>query len=85
MRSLLIGTVLIAGIFASPVLATEQAKAKANAANTAKDAEAERSKLKAALDQANAEIERLKSEQQQTVPPVPVSPPPGEASPPAGQ
>lgn len=35
------------------------------AANAAKDAEAERSKLQAALDQANAEVERLKSELQQ--------------------
>jgi hypothetical protein len=33
-----------------------------NAANTAKEAESERSKLQAALNQANAEIERLKSE-----------------------
>jgi peptidoglycan DL-endopeptidase CwlO len=44
--------------------ATEQAKAAEleNAANAAKDAEAERSKMQSALDQANAEIERLKSE-----------------------
>ena len=49
---------------------TEQANAKATeleetAANIAKDAEAERSKLQVALDQANAEIERLKIELQQ--------------------
>jgi signal transduction protein with GAF and PtsI domain len=35
------------------------------AADVAKDAEAERSKLQAALDQANAEIERLRTELQQ--------------------
>ena len=44
--------------------ATQQANAKAteleNVANEAKDAETERSKLQAALDQANKEIERLK-------------------------
>ena len=49
--------------------ATQQANAKATeletAANAAKDAEAERSKLQAALDQANAEVERLKSELEQ--------------------
>jgi phage gp36-like protein len=64
--------------------ATEQANAKAadleNVANEAKDAEADRTKIQSALDQANAEIDRLKSEleQQKTVPPVSVSPPPGE-------
>jgi signal transduction protein with GAF and PtsI domain len=50
--------------------ATEQANARATelesaGANTAKDAEAERSKLQAALDQANAQIERLKSQLEQ--------------------
>jgi hypothetical protein len=35
------------------------------ATNIAKDAEAELSKLQAALDQANVEVERLKSELQQ--------------------
>jgi chromosome segregation ATPase len=68
--------------------AAEQANAKATefksaGANTAKDAEAERSKLQAALDQANAEIERLKSEleKQKSTPPEQgesVSPAPGE-------
>jgi uncharacterized coiled-coil DUF342 family protein len=64
--------------------ATQQANAKAaeleNAANEAKDAEAKRTQIQSALDQANAEIERLKSEleQQKTVPPVTVSPPQGE-------
>ena len=66
---------------------TDQAKAKAteleNAANAAKDAEAERSKMQSALDQANTEIERLKSEigQQKVSPPEQgdlASPPPGE-------
>jgi chromosome segregation ATPase len=47
-----------------------QANAKATeleetAANITKDAEAERSKLQAALDQANTEVERLKIEVQQ--------------------
>jgi hypothetical protein len=39
-------------------------------ANTAKDAEAERSKLRAALDQANTEIGRLRTEieQQKAIP-----------------
>ena len=50
--------------------ATEQANAKATeleetAADIVKYAEAERSKLQAALDQANAEIERLRTELQQ--------------------
>ena len=68
--------------------ATEQANARATefesaGANTAKDAEAERSKLQAALDQANAEIERLKGEleKQKSTPPEQgesVSPAPGE-------
>jgi hypothetical protein len=64
--------------------AAEQAKTKSaeleNSANEAKDAEAERAQIQSALDQANKEIERLKSEleQQKTVPPVTVSPPPGE-------
>lgn len=67
--------------------ATQQANAKATeletAANAAKDAEAERSKLQAALDQANAEIERLKGEleKQKSTPPEQgesVSPAPGE-------
>jgi hypothetical protein len=42
-----------------------------NTANAAKDAEAARDKLQSALDEANAEIERLKSELKQTgaVPP----------------
>ena len=72
--------------------ATEQANARATefesaGANTAKEAETERSKLQAALDQANAEIERLKSEleQQKMTPPVSVAPSPEEASPPPGQ
>jgi chromosome segregation ATPase len=54
--------------------------AQTQSANAAKEAEAEHSKLQAALDQANAEIERLKTEveQHKTVPPVSVSPPPGE-------
>jgi hypothetical protein len=55
-----------------------------NAANQAKDAENESSKLQAALDQANKEIGRLKSEHQQT-PPVSVSPAPEEALPPPEQ
>jgi len=41
------------------------AELEKDAAKAAKDAEAERSKLQAALDQANAEIERLKTELQQ--------------------
>jgi tropomyosin len=67
---------------------TEQANARATefesaGANTAKEAETERSKLQAALDQANAEIERLESEleKQKTTPPEQgesVSPAPGE-------
>jgi chromosome segregation ATPase len=66
----------------------EQANARATefesaGANTAKDAEAERSKLQASLDQANAEIERLKGEleKQKSTPPEQgesVSPAPGE-------
>lgn len=56
--------------------ATEQANAKVieleNAANQAKDAEAQRAQIQSALDEANKEIERLK---QQTIPPVSVSPP----------
>ncbi len=68
-------------------MATDQAKAKAteleNAANAAKDAEAERSKMQSALDQANAEIERLKTEleKQKSTPPEQgesVSPAPGD-------
>jgi chromosome segregation ATPase len=60
--------------------AMEQANARVTelqsaGANTAREAEAERSKLQAALDEATKEIERLKLEQQQTVPPVSVSPP----------
>jgi chromosome segregation ATPase len=52
-------------------------------ANTAKEAETERSKLQAALDQANTEIERLKSELEKpkSTPPAQgesVSPAPGE-------
>jgi hypothetical protein len=68
--------------------AAEQANARATefesaGANTAKDAEVERSKLQAALDQANAEIERLKGEldKQKSTPPEQgesVSPAPGE-------
>ena len=68
--------------------ATEQANARATefesaGANTAKDAEAERMKFQAALDQANAEIERLKGEleKQKSTPPEQgesVSPAPGE-------
>jgi chromosome segregation ATPase len=72
--------------------ATEQANARVTelesaGANTAKEAETERSKLQTALDQANKEIERLKSqrEQQQTNPPLSVSPAPEEALPPPGQ
>jgi chromosome segregation ATPase len=71
--------------------ATEQANARVTelesaGANTAKEAETERSKLQTALDQANKEIERLKSqlEQRQTNPPV-FSPAPEEALPPPGQ
>lgn len=66
----------------------EQAKARATelesaGANTAKEAETERGKLQAALDQANTEIERLKSEleKQKPTPPEqgePASPTPGE-------
>jgi hypothetical protein len=67
--------------------ATQQANAKAteleNAANAAKDTETERSKMQSALDQANKEIERLKTEleQQKANPPEQgnaVSQPPGE-------
>ena len=68
--------------------ATEQANARVTqseraGANTAKEAETERSRLKAALDQANTEIERLKSdlEKQKPTPPEQgesVSPAPGE-------
>ena len=68
--------------------ATEQANARATefesaGANTAKDAEAERMKFQAALDEANAEIERLKGEleKQKSTPPEQgesVSPAPGE-------
>jgi chromosome segregation ATPase len=72
--------------------ATEQANARVTelesaGANTAKEAETERSKLQTALDQANKEIERLKSqrEQRQTNPPLSVSPAPEEALPPPGQ
>jgi chromosome segregation ATPase len=73
--------------FAKAKEATQQANAKATeletAANAAKDTEAERSKLQAALDQANAEIERLKGEleKQKSTPPEQgesVSPAPGE-------
>jgi uncharacterized coiled-coil DUF342 family protein len=68
--------------------ATEQANAKAteleNAANQAKDAEAGRAKIQSALDEANKEIERLKSEQQ-TVPPISVSPAPEDTLPPPEQ
>jgi len=54
-----------------------------NAANSSKEAETERSKLQAALDQADAEIGRLKTEleQQKANPPEQgdlVSLPPGE-------
>jgi chromosome segregation ATPase len=69
--------------------ATQEASAKAseleNAANHTKDAEAERTQIQSALDQANKEIERLKTEldQQKAIPPVSVSPPQGETSPPA--
>jgi predicted nucleic acid-binding Zn-ribbon protein len=69
--------------------ATQEASAKAseleNAANHAKDAEVERTQIQSALDQANKEIERLKTEldQQKAIPPVSVSPPQGETSPPA--
>jgi peptidoglycan hydrolase CwlO-like protein len=67
--------------------ATEQANAKAseleNAAVKAKDAEAERTQIQSALDRANKEIERLKTEleQQKVTPPEQgnsVSQPPGE-------
>jgi len=67
--------------------ATQQANAKATeletAANAATDAESERSKLQAALDQATVEIERLKGEleKQKSTPPEQgesVSPAPGE-------
>ena len=67
--------------------ATQQANAKAteleNVANEAKDAETERTKTQSALDQANAEIDRLKSEleQQKVTPPEQgnsVSQPPGQ-------
>jgi hypothetical protein len=54
-------------------------------ANTAKEADAERSRLRAALDQANIEIEQLKSEQQKTVPPVSVPSAPDETLPPPEQ
>ena len=51
-------------------------------ANTAKEAEAERTKLQAALDAANTEIERLRTELQQGASPPGqgdlVSPPHGE-------
>src|SRR4029078_4062791 len=64
--------------------ATEQPNARATefesaGANTAKDAEAQRAKIQPALDEANKEIERLKSEveQQKATPPVSVSPAPG--------
>jgi hypothetical protein len=47
-----------------------------NAANSAKEDEAERTKLQSELDEANAEIERLKTElEQNAAPPVSVSPP----------
>ena len=54
-----------------------------NATNEAKDAKAERGKVQGALDQANAEIERLKAEleQRKAIPPEQgdsVSPAPGE-------
>jgi chromosome segregation ATPase len=68
--------------------AVEQANAKTTelesaGANTAKEAETERTKLQTALDQANAEIERLKSELEKpkSTPPEQgqsVSPTPGE-------
>jgi multidrug resistance efflux pump len=56
--------------------ATQEASAKAseleNTANQAKDAEAERTQIQSALDEANKEIERLRSEleQQKATPPV---------------
>jgi uncharacterized coiled-coil DUF342 family protein len=68
--------------------AAEQANARfteleSAGANTAKEAEAERSKLQTALDAANTEIERLRTEleQQKASPPEQgdlVSPPHGE-------
>jgi chromosome segregation ATPase len=71
--------------------ATEQANTRATelesaGANTAKETETERNKLQAALDQANTEIERLKSEldKQKSSPPEqgePVSPAPGREKP----
>jgi hypothetical protein len=59
-------------------------------ANTAKEAETERSKLQTSLDQANAEIERLKTEVEQQKATQPeqgnsVSPAPEETLPPPGQ
>jgi predicted RNase H-like nuclease (RuvC/YqgF family) len=73
------------------LIATEQANARVTelesaGANTAKEAKTERSKLLAELDEANEEIERLRTEieQQKATPPEQgnsVSQPPAEASP----
>jgi chromosome segregation ATPase len=65
--------------------ATEQANSKATeleeiAAKLARDAEAERNKLQAALDQANAEVERLKNSPPQEKP----VPSPGITTEPSG-